>query len=594
VFGDVLEDSAAGIDPAEQDAFEDCRSKTFKRLVKASDTAWNSFRKCAGAAIADGSAVDSASLKAACLPEDGTGPNDPTEKLARRLERVGEEIQRSCLASDGSPLSLPAAFPGTVCPQTEIQSFVDCRTQNLYCLFCHEAKLALDTDADCDLFDDALANDSCAEIVDPTAPEPPVEPETLEVLFLGNSYTAPLPNIVESLSASPESQVVIDTASVTPGGYTWGQHSVNAGSLNAIDLGWDYVVLQDQSLQPLSYRYTLKNSAHTLNNRILASGAQTVFFMTWPRAFHDIQTQHYYPLFYNNHGAALGAAVAPIGMAWMTARYDDPTIALYSGDDSHPSSLGTYLNACVFYVVLTGLSPVGLSEGSPAGMSESQRTAIQTLAWESYVASISTSPIHHAMSSSSIANAFREGGIDVGDSEGPFGIAGTATAFDGDDWISIPYQAELTPTSEFTVGIWVHRDDWSIAVPDQEYLVHKPEGFRLFQAGSTLYAYVQGLDGEGYAPLAATSLAPGWHHLAMTYDGTTVGLWVDGLPAAASTAGGDVDYGIDDNRFSPLTLGSWSRYPGPTLDLPFQGRMADFKLYDSLLSPAAIAALALP
>ena len=33
---------------------------------------------------------------------------------------------------------------------------------------------------------------------------------------------------------------------------------------------------------------------------------------------------------------------------------------LFDPDGSHPSPLGTYLNACVFFNILTGESPVGL------------------------------------------------------------------------------------------------------------------------------------------------------------------------------------------------------------------------------------------
>jgi hypothetical protein len=40
---------------------------------------------------------------------------------------------------------------------------------------------------------------------------------------------------------------------------------------------------------------------------------------------------------------------APVGPAWELAEARLPGIGLYHPDDLHPSTLGTYLAACVFY-----------------------------------------------------------------------------------------------------------------------------------------------------------------------------------------------------------------------------------------------------
>ena len=50
----------------------------------------------------------------------------------------------------------------------------------------------------------------------------------------------------------------------------------------------------------------------------------------------------------------------PVGLAWQRARELRPLIPLYDTDQIHPSPLGTYLTACVFYGALTKKSPVGL------------------------------------------------------------------------------------------------------------------------------------------------------------------------------------------------------------------------------------------
>jgi len=44
--------------------------------------------------------------------------------------------------------------------------------------------------------------------------------------------------------------------------------------------------------------------------------------------------------------------VAPVGYAWLTAWLQDPQMDLWQADGSHPTELGSYLAACVFYAVI--------------------------------------------------------------------------------------------------------------------------------------------------------------------------------------------------------------------------------------------------
>ncbi len=46
----------------------------------------------------------------------------------------------------------------------------------------------------------------------------------------------------------------------------------------------------------------------------------------------------------------------------LEARQLRPGFPLYEEDRSHPSALGTYLTACVFYGIFTNQSPVGLPQ----------------------------------------------------------------------------------------------------------------------------------------------------------------------------------------------------------------------------------------
>lgn len=55
-----------------------------------------------------------------------------------------------------------------------------------------------------------------------------------------------------------------------------------------------------------------------------------------------------------------GSELVPVGPAWQRARELRGNLPLYDADQSHPSALGQYLTACVFYSVFTKKSPLGL------------------------------------------------------------------------------------------------------------------------------------------------------------------------------------------------------------------------------------------
>jgi hypothetical protein len=73
----------------------------------------------------------------------------------------------------------------------------------------------------------------------------------------------------------------------------------------------------------------------------------------------------------------LNAPVAPVGSVWLTAMKEHPELELWQADGSHPTELGTYLAACVFYAVIFHESPDGLTYR--AGLSREDARIIQIL-----------------------------------------------------------------------------------------------------------------------------------------------------------------------------------------------------------------------
>ena len=71
-------------------------------------------------------------------------------------------------------------------------------------------------------------------------------------------------------------------------------------------------------------------------------------------------------------------AVAPVGRAWAEALRREPGLELWDGDGMHPSRLGSYLTACVFYAILTGRDPA--ASGFTAGIAPSEARSLQQVA----------------------------------------------------------------------------------------------------------------------------------------------------------------------------------------------------------------------
>ncbi len=199
---------------------------------------------------------------------------------------------------------------------------------------------------------------------------PPSE-KPLRVLFIGNSYTYfnNLPEMFAKLAQAGLQKPVIYEMQA-PGGVRLKDHWDRAETRKALEeQKWDYVVLQDQSLLGTNYYYEGKPRIpsdelfHTYAlqfvKAIREAGAIPVFYLTWARKVVP-EDQAALTSAYMRAAKETKSIVAPVGIAWADVESKYPAINLFYQDGSHPSSAGTYLNACVFYATLFGRSPAGL------------------------------------------------------------------------------------------------------------------------------------------------------------------------------------------------------------------------------------------
>ncbi|CAM4380033.1 T9SS type A sorting domain-containing protein [Flavobacterium terrigena] len=226
---------------------------------------------------------------------------------------------------------------------------------------------------------------------------------TKRVLFLGNSYTGvnDLPGLTQQVTASTGNTLIID--SNTPGGYTFQGHSTNTTSLQKIQQGnWDFVVLQEQSQIPsFPITYVTANCypfATSLNNTILQNNpcAETVFYMTWGRQNGDSENCADYPPVCTYEGMdnllseryiemanSNNAIISPVGAVWRHLRTNNPTLNLYSGDESHPSLAGSYVAACTFNTVLFRSNPQLITFNSSLSVADADiiKNAVKTVVY---------------------------------------------------------------------------------------------------------------------------------------------------------------------------------------------------------------------
>ena len=210
------------------------------------------------------------------------------------------------------------------------------------------------------------------------------QPLAEHVLFVGNSHTGRhggLDWLVENFVASEGSPRAFDGEAMTEGGVTLEYHWNNGARAAIREGGYDTVVLQGylpgsevQSAEPfLEY-------ARLLHREVVASGARTVFFMTWPRGFNDWSDIDDVIEAHRILEAETGAPVAPAAWAFELARAERPDLQLIDADQVHATWEGAYLAAATVYATLFDRSPEGL--GFAFGVDAEDAAFLQRIAWQ--------------------------------------------------------------------------------------------------------------------------------------------------------------------------------------------------------------------
>tara|TARA_Y100000034_G_scaffold28968_1_gene34844 strand:- start:135 stop:929 length:795 start_codon:yes stop_codon:yes gene_type:complete len=175
--------------------------------------------------------------------------------------------------------------------------------------------------------------------------------------------------------------------------------------------------------------------------------------------------------------------------------------------------------------------------------------------------------------------------------------------FDGtDDYVNIPQGGTAFPSGDAprTISLWIKRASAGNAASGSEALfkygwIRTNEMFALvlWTNSKNLYFTGYGNDHDTGIDIDDTD----WHHLVVTFDGTTVIVYKDGGTAAggeqdSSTAGGgnwtNLDTNIDDpTDYGGFLIGMRDTYYG----VEFVGKINDVAIWDVELSAADVVAI---
>jgi hypothetical protein len=180
------------------------------------------------------------------------------------------------------------------------------------------------------------------------------------VLFIGNSltYANNLPAMIEALVTRSGGEMTSRMIAFPDFGLE--EHWNDGRAMRALREGaWTLVVLQQGPSSLPESRVVLRDYTKRFARDAKERGAEVALFSVWPprsrAAAFDAVTESYALA-----AKDVGGSLIPVGDAMRAALRRDQVLPLFDADGFHPSPLGSYLAALVFFHHITALSPATL------------------------------------------------------------------------------------------------------------------------------------------------------------------------------------------------------------------------------------------
>ncbi|MBV9988516.1 MAG: HYR domain-containing protein [Chitinophagaceae bacterium] len=165
----------------------------------------------------------------------------------------------------------------------------------------------------------------------------------------------------------------------------------------------------------------------------------------------------------------------------------------------------------------------------------------------------------------------------------------TALHFDGvDDRVQVPANPSLNISSNITIEAWINYSKISgtqDVICKSSSAVNNSYIFPRTSDGWRTVEFLLNLNGQGWQTLKVTysgssnSKRNQWHHLAATYDGFFMRIYIDGVLAGSQAKAGTIT--VNNN---PLIIGGQTGYT----DEYYQGKLDDIRIWNRALSGCEI------
>jgi len=190
-----------------------------------------------------------------------------------------------------------------------------------------------------------------------------------KILFIGNSFTFywNLPSLVESMAK--EKGIPLDIYQSTAGAATLKDHWESKRGLKSKKVlrenFFSTIILQDHSTSPLLKLAESKDYFIRFIELVKGNESKVILYGTWTYPSNPLIGKTFKgidPIQYALKPIAdqTNSKIAPVGTAFRLFQERYPEISVFTSDNKHPSAVGTYLAACVFFKMITGESPLGL------------------------------------------------------------------------------------------------------------------------------------------------------------------------------------------------------------------------------------------
>jgi len=166
-----------------------------------------------------------------------------------------------------------------------------------------------------------------------------------------------------------------------------------------------------------------------------------------------------------------------------------------------------------------------------------------------------------------------------------------ALEFNGvDDYIDLGYNSNLKPTAEITISVWAK----PATLNPYAWVISKPRGSGIWndygiRAYSTSSSFILTTLNNNISLTGSDGQSVGvWRHIAATYDGSYVRLYINGVEVDSDPATGAIQYD-DTESYKYIYLGEWR---GPSVgNEVFGGAIDDVRIYNFALSDKEVGAL---